>query len=370
MKNKKKFKTFPKVTRLGKAKEIIEINNLQSFVGTTNKEEFYITPKYHGTNTAVGLNIETGEMWIQSREKAYEIDDEENKVSGFRHFVAERKQLLKDFLYKVYEDERGWFPGNIKEVVVYGEWVGPKIQKNVALNELEEKHWLMFAYRLVLHKERFSSPVFTAIQELKKGNYPTKEDWNLLKENNIHTASSPPTAIPKSIMLGLEDFEKDSGIYKKLEEYAKMIEEECPFSKEMGISGTGEGIVLFPTSWASGGKDVDVWSEEYQEFWPPIFKVKGSKHKVVKEKAVEEGVDAIKSPKDFVDFTCTAQRIEQGVERVLDFSAPTTKEEVEAVTQWVLKDIKDEEWDIVTKKMFSEKMTEKLIVMRVKKYFK
>ena len=101
------------------------------------------------------------------------------------------------------------------------------------------------------------------------------------------------------------------------------IEAECPVAKRQGVSGIGEGLVL--TSTYKGDR--------------LIFKVKGDKHSVTKDK-LKVDPEKVKMCQNFADYTVTKNRVEQAV---FELGIDPSKKDTGKVVQWVCNDIKEEE---------------------------
>jgi len=87
---------------------------------------FNRTVKLHGSNAAVVLDIESGEVYAQSRNRIITPEDDN---AGFAKYVEENKEELKGIIEKYtkyYGDDT-----NPSHVVIYGEWCGEGIQRGV-----------------------------------------------------------------------------------------------------------------------------------------------------------------------------------------------------------------------------------------------
>jgi hypothetical protein len=105
------------------------------------------------------------------------------------------------------------------------------------------------------------------------------------------------------------------------------VEGECPISKARGVSGVGEGIV---------------WRTKYKN---NIFryKTKGAKHSVTKvKKLVQIDSEKLKSVADFVNFSVTQNRVDQGIQLICGDDQPT-KAKTGPFLKWLVNDIIDEE---------------------------
>lgn len=85
--------------------------------------------KLHGTNASVVVFPDNNIM-VQARSRVLKIDSDNN---GFCNFVMANKQWFIDT-----------FKNPVHPVIIWGEWVGPGIQKGVAVSQLKEKCFAIF----------------------------------------------------------------------------------------------------------------------------------------------------------------------------------------------------------------------------------
>jgi hypothetical protein len=117
-----------------------KIGQVRDFVTTWKKKgggdaiEFQGTVKLHGTNAGVGLTADN-QLWTQSRNRIITPADDN---MGFAAFVAQHTKEFTDILQAIRQFTAGDISPdqNIGKVVIYGEWCGGKIQKNVAISGL------------------------------------------------------------------------------------------------------------------------------------------------------------------------------------------------------------------------------------------
>jgi hypothetical protein len=144
------FSRFPHIEQFRTiVKRVRDTNRFDGFDGEGNPIfndvrlmpvlKFKGRPKLHGTNAAVGI-MNDGTQWTQSRVNII-TPLEDN--AGFSSFVYMNKELFAEIANKIEYDKTRY-----KAVVIYGEWCGGKIQKSVALNQLE-KMFVAFKIKLV-----------------------------------------------------------------------------------------------------------------------------------------------------------------------------------------------------------------------------
>ena len=118
----------------------------------------------------------------------------------------------------------------------------------------------------------------------------------------------------------------------------------------------GEGIVW--VGWHNGNRHV--------------FKTKGAKHKISgkKSKIVEISPEKLNSIKEFVQYSVTENRLNQGIEQVF-----ITNSEIPAITgmgkfiKWIHQDIIKEETDVLGSNKLEPKDVNKYISIAVKDWF-
>jgi len=247
--------------------------------------------KLHGTNAGIQIHKD-GTVQAQSRTTELSVG---NDNAGFAKWVDENKEHWSKVQYCLCCNPNAcedcppchWCKGN--GLVIFGEWVGPGIQKGVALSQISRKVFAVFAARYI------SSDYDTLIVE-------PDELQALVK------------GIPDTYVLPWHaSFELD--LSASGEELLPVVEEinKCVFHIEandpwvestFGVKGTGEGIVLYPSSKEHLG---------LKNFNNLVFKCKGEKHKNIKTAApAQVNVESAASVDQFVDMVLTEARLEQG----------------------------------------------------------
>jgi len=182
--------------------------------------------------------------------------------------------------------------------IVYGEWCGPGIQKNVAINRIERKLFAVFAIqlgdpaedtaRLVVDPERIAERL------------PAHPDVRVL----------PWHGEPVQL-----DFHDDAGLSAGVERINAMVEsveQVDPWvSEHFGIEGRGEGVVLYPV----GGIGFDeAGTADRDNYTALMFKAKGESHRVNRQpKAVQVDPQVSAGVGAFVEQFVTPARLEQAL---------------------------------------------------------
>ena len=281
--------------------------------------EFYGTVKLHGSNTAIVVDLNDSKMYAQSRES---ILTPESDYKGFAKFVQDNDAYIVNMVPISLQAEALEKNENI---VIYGEWCGQGIQSGVGISDLPR----MFVIFAVKVGNRWCAPAEFMDIEL-----PDSKIFNIFR------------ADPYNIVIDFNVLNEQGPSGKVLFELASLTEEvekECPFAKSFGVSGVGEGIV-----WRSlcdartkdfcGGDEGDPW----------LFKVKGEKHKNVKEsKLITLAPEITDNINQLLNTVLTEQRLEQGIEKLGEKGLEVSKKNTSHFMKWIGDDIKRECRDIL-----------------------
>ena len=331
------FIPFPKIGQFNAT--VQQIASEERFLGLDDKGEpvydaikilpkvtFNGTVKLHGTNSAVAM--EGDEYWVQSRENI--ITPTKDNCGCAAHFYgSDKKESVKKIItglrttYNIAPD---------KIVVLFGEWVGPGVQKNVAISQLPKKSFFLFAIRVVS-----SQRVITETNQ--EGTY-VEDQWLPITDIRDHSINLYNISDYQKYSVEI-DLNDPSHIVSDLQALVDSVEKECPVSKAFGISGLGEGIV---------------WEAEWKGI-RRIFKTKGKEHAVTVHKdgkTVHADTEKIKNIQEFAKYSVTEARLNQGVEKVFG-ATPLSKEKLGAFIKWIVNDIMTEEIDAISKNNLSAK---------------
>ena len=258
--------------------------------------------KLHGTNFAIGFDPVTKEVWYQSRERICTIDyDNSGVVLFFTRLLTEHTELIHELFAS--------FNNGVDKILIYGEWCGKGIQKNVAISSLP-KMVVIFNVRV--------GDNWVALDKWKDLKFPQYSIYNIqdYKKFELTIDFNHPELVQNDIVKLVED-----------------VEHECPVGKAFGIEGIGEGIVWCPVE------------EQYAkgEFW---FKTKGEKHSISKVKTlVPIDVEAVTCLNDFITNTVTEARCEQSITKLKEAHKPLDRTSMGEFIRWIYTDIVKEEVD-------------------------
>ncbi|CAL3969429.1 unnamed protein product [Diplocarpon coronariae] len=281
--------------------------------------EFVGTVKLHGTHMDIVINS-NNTIRLQSRNRG--ALDEASDQTDFAVAMFQQEQrilsLKKAILARWAQIYTGGCAPVEAQVVIAGEWVGPGIQKNVALASLPAKYFVIIS--ISVNRTWVDDQLFADIEDPVAG--------------ILHIARGGFFRQTLDVAKK-EDVCADEMMVPTMEVVAR-----CPFAAIFNVEGKGEGIV-----WKAAhplGKDPRFW-----------FKTKGAEFAVTNTRALPNPVSALQdsTPADqkiatrlFAHATVTSARLVQGyqalsLEHQLTHSAATRN----AFCQWIHDDIWAEE---------------------------
>lgn len=279
------------------------------------------TVKVHGTNAGVYFTKD-GTKNAQKRSSATALGDH----FGFPAWLAQEEVSyafdgLRAELINEYSNE---LTGN--DFVIYGEWCGGNIQKNVAITNLR-KMFIIFGVKVI------NDDPDGVNSYLNTNNYTSLSS----KCNDIYDVKEFGTY---SVTI---DFGNPKLMTNIISDMTIAVETECPVGKYFGrVLGTdntvGEGIV---------------WTHFQNDGTTLKFKVKGEKHSSFKVKTLAPvDIERLNSITEFVEYAVTTSRLEQAASEVLDvlgdgYEYDRTK--LGPFIKWITSDVIKEESDTMAK---------------------
>lgn len=232
--------------------------------------------KLHGSNCAV--QVHPGGLVAQSRTAILTPTSDYKGFAAWVHMHA------------------AWFSSLQPGLVVFGEWCGPGVEKGMAISEVADKVFAVFAIRdgdRVIHDPdelRARLPVAGAPANL-----------HVLPWEDDHVV------VDYGSRAALDE------VARALNERIAAVEREDPWVKRtFGISGLGEGLVLYPLE-----VDGAAASADPESLARLMFKAKGEKHRTAGTKtAVQVDTSVVGSVAEFVALMVTEARMQQGVATV------------------------------------------------------
>lgn len=251
--------------------------------------------KLHGTCAGIQFNPD-GTITATSRDSVL-TPTKDN--AGFARWVEEREHAFRDNV-----------PLDDATLVLFGEWCGPKIQKGVAINQVEKKVFAVFAARRITAEgsDFIDEPeVLTTLVQGVPGCYvlPWYNDGELFTVDWAETS------------------EALQPVLDRINAHVLSVEECDPWVfSQFGIRGVGEGLVFYPLPKGSMiRRFVEGESEHgsYERFSNLCFKAKGEKHQVVAHtKPAQADASKAEGVTAFAQMVLPPARLEQGAMAVGD----------------------------------------------------
>lgn len=277
------------------------------------------TVKLHGTNAGVCMNIDTGEIWAQSRKN---IITPLGDNAGFASFVEQKKDIFKNLFEHILLDHnvKKFYSGTI--VSLFGEWAGQNIQKGVTISGLD-KSLFLFALKFspIDVDEDEKTAYWVDLSDIQSLN---NEYMDSLSNHRIYNIEKFET---KSLTIDFQDKVNIQNAAELLTEYTQYCEDKCPVSSQFDLDGVGEG-------W--------VWSN-FNNGKRLTFKTKGEKHTATKHASkvkITVSPHVMASRIDFIEkYALTESRMKQGIQEV----DATSNKQIGDFLKWLNKDILAEE---------------------------
>jgi hypothetical protein len=194
---------------------------------------------------------------------------------------------------------------------VFGEWCGPGVEKGMAISQAPSKLFVVFSI------QQGDRMVFepSEIRALLPAGEPA--------ELHVLPWEGDAFAIDFGSRQRLDD------IARELNDRVAQVEQEDPWCKRvLGISGLGEGLVLYP-----------IGVTDLARLAVLMFKAKGEKHRTAGKRAVQVDATAAASVDEFVALVVTEARLQQGVANVGGWCDP---KQTGAFLKWIATDVQKE----------------------------
>ena len=266
--------------------------------------------KLHGSNA--GVVCVGDRLLAQSRNRELTLEDDN---LGFAAFVFAPKQ--SEAIREIALELRAAVELPLdRPLAIFGEWIGPGIQKRVGVSKLPTRQWVLFAAAThdegALHRRYFEVPRL-GDRFASVGIYSIADarEWN--------------------VELDFADREALERAAATIDEATKEVERACPWSARFGVEGIGEGLVWHPLGKHFGDSEL-------------VFKSKGEEHQVVKRSEPRVAIDPerLASVEAFVTYAVTEQRLTQGFEILREQGMALEMRSLGAFLKWFGNDVKRE----------------------------
>lgn len=325
MESKMEFCPYPKITnKLRDVRYALQKHGLiieNETPAARSSEETEYTPsklpitgtvKLHGTHADIRITPKTNKITYQSRNRVSTPDFDSYGFATAMSAHEPAISRLKDRYYTQFAELNPdvEIEDDDKPLILAGEYIGQKIQNNVAINNL--------------------TPRFVIVSCSINGSWLPDTDyadlcdeeagvWNISRAGFFH---------------GILDVNDSEASLRELMVVTNAVERKCPFAGSFGIDGPGEGVVWkfdrFPN---------------LPETW---FKVKADSM-LPTTKAPQDPVQAALLLKEkgeagaLAARAVTEVRLQQGVEYLREMDVPLEKKSVGRFVEWIWKDAMAEE---------------------------
>ncbi len=306
------------------------------------------TVKLHGTNASV-VCTPSG---LQPQSRNRELSLAEDNL-GFAAFVAGEAQT--DALRTLEHELRrtiGLSPE--RPLAMFGEWVGPGVQKGAAVAKLPVRQWVLFA---LATKSKIGGGDDASGEEHRTWFDALPELGDRFAGAGIYSIVDGPV---HPLELDFEDRGALELVAARIEQLTNAIDERCPWAARFGVEGPGEGLVWQPLGEHFGDDEL-------------TFKSKGEKHQVAarkdKRKAALEP-EQLASRDAFVEHALTPARLAQGLEVLRELGQPIEMRSLGSYLSWIARDIQRECADEIEANVIDWRQVAKPINEQAKAYFR
>lgn len=300
---------------------------------------FLGTVKLHGTNASIYSDLFLDNFITQSKNNIITPDNDNYGFSGEMTSIASKFVPLFNELKK----EMTTFEN--KTAIIYGEWCGSVIQKDIALSKLPTM-FVIFGIKIIDGQiEKWLD--YDKVQSIFNIN---KKELEISRVYCIYNFPTWKIDI---------NFNKPQLVQNDLVNITMAVEEECPVSKQFGITGIGEGVVWKNITESIGFSNSSLF-----------FKVKGQEHSVSNVVSLAMvNTEKVKNVNEFVEKVVTDNRLKQGLEYLSEQHLDYSTENIKTFISWIVKDCFKEEKDMITESNLKEKDVAQSIAFKAKDWF-
>jgi hypothetical protein len=270
--------------------------------------------KLHGSNA--GVVCEGDRILPQSRNRELTLDDDN---LGFAAFALAPTQMQAIRTLALELRAAAELPYE-RPLALFGEWVGPGVQKGVAVSRLPTRQWVLFAVATIhdagddgaVHKRYFEVPRL----------------GERLAQASIYSIADAPEW---HVELDFGDREALERAAASIDEATLEVERGCPWGARFDVVGIGEGLVWQPLGEHFGDSEL-------------FFKSKGEQHQVVRRRGPRVAIDPerLTNIEAFVTYALTEPRLAQGLEVLREQGLELELRNLGAFLKWVGGDVRRE----------------------------
>ena len=347
------FLAWPEIESFHHIRKFLQVDPAEWWRGMeqlhgTSVVEYRCKVKLHGTNAAIQLH-EKGDIICQSRES---IITPEKDNAGFARWAMTNKEKWYGTIDKAYVASYGGW-------ILYGEWCGPGIQKNVAVAEVPKKFFAVFAARPL----NGSDTLIVEPDDLYPivGGIP---DVYILPWHTHQLQHGSDTHVYTKVDVDWKQTDEElTKAIAPINDWVLAIEANDPWVEStFGVKGTGEGLVFYPVSKPHLG---------WENFQNLVFKAKGEKHKNIKtQKPAQVNPETAASVDAFCDLVLTEARLEQGANAVAGGKCTYDTQMLGKFIGWIIKDVEKETQDELTASGLTFKEVQKSLTDKARNWYK
>ncbi|KAF5869588.1 putative rna ligase 2 protein [Botrytis fragariae] len=223
----KKDTLYPKIS--GKPKNLlVEFSKYQrtSKARRTGSISVTGTVKLHGTHGDIRITAEDT-IYIQTRNS--DVLTPALDSLKFLDFIqparAEILALKKQFHARFQKLNPKVKINDEHPLIIAGEWIGPKIQKDVAVSALPERYFVIISVSI-------------------NNEWQPDEPYSDIENESINIVNISRGGFYHETI----ELKNPDPAFAKMQALADEVEKECPFAKTFGLIGLGEGIVWKPAA--------------------------------------------------------------------------------------------------------------------------
>lgn len=296
--------------------------------------------KLHGNNGGIQVHDQKNNFRVIAQSRTMELGSN-NDLAGFAKWTEERAEALQN---------------SCNGLIIFGEWCGAGIQHGVAINQIKDRIFAVFAAKYLSSNEE------TPLMDLSDVLITDPEALDDLVGNipGIHVLPWHNQSIEIDWSASNEELAKKTEL---INEWVVAVEQNDPWVEQtFGVKGTGEGLVFYPVSDDHKG---------YTNYSNLVFKAKGEAHRVIKTKQpAQVNAESAENATQFSSMVLTLGRLEQGTRAVsengdLVFSTKF----IGKFLAWILSDVEKEAQDELEESGLEWKQVQKTIADRARGWY-
>lgn len=342
-----------KFSHIGQLHNVVRIVNERRAAGRDiERVRYQGTVKLHGSNASVVCT--PAALQPQSRNRELSLDEDN---LGFAAFALEARRV--EAIRALEAELRAQLGlGAERPLALFGEWIGPGVQKGVAVSQLPARQWVLFALATLDDEGTEAEDTEAEDAGLRKRWLPLPSLGDRYVEEQIHAIVDGPCWTLEL------DFEQRLALEvaaDKVEAATAEIDARCPWAARFGVEGVGEGLVWSPLDEHFGDSELR-------------FKSKGARHQIVnrsgdKRKAAAVDPAVLESVQAFIAFAVTPARLAQGLEVLAEQGKAQELRSLGDYLRWLANDVRRECADDLESNGLEWKQVAKQVNEQAKRYF-